>query len=403
MRVDRDIRARLNFPRAAFAVLTALILSATVTAAASRSTKPFREVNLGTLGGFYSAALAVNARGVVVGRSSIENYENIHYAFRWSKRSGMRALASLGGSRSWASLINDEGLIAGISYLPGDFEYRAVVWSDSGDIIDLGTLGGFASSVTAMNAKGAVVGSSYLPDNTFHAYIWTPTGGMVDLGTLGGQFSTAYAINDSGVVVGTASVAGTGATHAFLWTPDTGMIDLGGLSDDLSSWAHAITEDGVVFGNSQTATGENHAFRWTRRTGMVDIGNAGFNSWAERVGRRKIAIGQGYTPDGTKHGMVWTRTGSRPTDIGTLGGNSSFARAVSDQGLVVGGSWTGGNELWRAFVWSEQHGIVPLASASAGKSEAAAISGNVIAGFTCAEDNVTCQATLWRPMRPRHR
>jgi probable HAF family extracellular repeat protein len=122
------------------------------------------------------------------------------------------------------------------------------------------------------------------------------------------------------------------------------------------------------------------------------------NSWAEQLGGNHTAIGQGYTPAGARHGLAWTgKTGL--IDLGTLGGDSSYARAVNDQGTVVGGSWTTGNTAWRAFAWTSLSGMMALETPGGGQSEAAANNNSLVVGYSCTADNLVCHATLWRPSR----
>jgi probable HAF family extracellular repeat protein len=179
-----------------------------------------------------------------------------------------------------------------------------------------------------------------------------------------------------------------------MWTRHTGMVDLGTLGGFGSS-AQAVSDNGTIVGNSQTSTGENHAFAWTRHTGMVDIGTPGLNSFAENIVDR-VAIGQTFTLTGAKHGFAWTRR-SGLLDLGTLGGDSSFAAAVSDRGLVVGGSWTTGNAAFRAFVWSPSSGMLPLETPGGGTSQATAVNDDLIVGSSCGAGDITCHATLWKP------
>jgi probable HAF family extracellular repeat protein len=180
-----------------------------------------------------------------------------------------------------------------------------------------------------------------------------------------------------------------------MWTRETGMVDLGTLGG-YASWAHAVSDDGLVVGNSQTASGQNHAFAWSRRSGMIDIGTAGLDSWAEHLNVNRETIGQAYTPAGTRHGFVWTRRDGA-IDLGTLGGDSSYATAVNDRGLVVGGSWTPGNLIWRAFAWSPASGMEALDAPGGGRSQANAINDNFIVGSSCDAGGVACHATLWKP------
>jgi probable HAF family extracellular repeat protein len=73
-------------------------------------------VDLGTLGGSFSEALAVNAGGQVVGRSMITADSGIH-AFCWTQTGGMIDLSTfgLGGGFSVAVAVNDGGEAVGRS------------------------------------------------------------------------------------------------------------------------------------------------------------------------------------------------------------------------------------------------------------------------------------------------
>jgi len=133
---------------------------------------------------------------------------------------------------------------------------------------------------------------------------------------------------------------------------------------------------------------------------MIDIGTAGLDSFAERI-NDGVVIGQTFTPAGTKHGFAWTRR-SGLVDVGTLGGDTSFAAAVNDRGIVVGGSFTTGNAAFRAFAWSPSSGMVPLETPGGGTSQATAISGHLIVGSSCTTFDVICHATLWKRTSHSH-
>src|SRR5262245_40598235 len=112
---ERSDRVRL------IGVMVAVAVAATTTiSAAGRPARPLVAVDLGSLGGNFSEASAVNADGLVVGHSSIAGNEGVRHAFAWSNGKGMTDLGTLGGSQSCATLVNDDGVIAGYSYLPGD-------------------------------------------------------------------------------------------------------------------------------------------------------------------------------------------------------------------------------------------------------------------------------------------
>ena len=99
-------------------VLFALAIAAAPTVAQSTMT------DLGTLGGDYSRAYGINARGQVVGSSDTASGED--HAFLWEK----------------------------------------------GTMTDLGTLGGDHSDANGINARGQVVGYSHTASGEEHAFLW---------------------------------------------------------------------------------------------------------------------------------------------------------------------------------------------------------------------------------------
>ena len=112
-------------------------------------------------------------------------------------------LGTLGGTYSEALAVNDLGQVVGASYTAGVPLLHAFLWTAHDGMIDLGTLGGRYSGATWVNNGGQVVGESTVAsDGSFHAFLWTASEGMIDLGTLGGPVSAAQAVNESGQVVG---------------------------------------------------------------------------------------------------------------------------------------------------------------------------------------------------------
>jgi probable HAF family extracellular repeat protein len=83
------------------------------------------------------------------------------------------------------------------------------------------------------------------------------------------------------------------------------------------------------------------------------------------------------------------------TDLGTLGGKSSVAYAISPSGLVVGSSFTR-DGLSHAFLW--QNGVMTDLGSLGGTSHAQAVNraGWVVGGSETKSGNV--HATLWKPI-----
>src|SRR5207344_3078807 len=74
-------------------VMVAVVVAATTTMGASgRPARSLVAIDIGSLGGNFSEALAVNAAGVVVGNSSIAGDDAVRHAFAWSDDEGMRDL-----------------------------------------------------------------------------------------------------------------------------------------------------------------------------------------------------------------------------------------------------------------------------------------------------------------------
>jgi probable HAF family extracellular repeat protein len=114
-------------------------------------------VDLGTLGGDFSEAVAVNAHGQVVGTGSTPSGDN--QAFLWAAGSGMVSLGTLGGTSSEARAINDQGQVVGLSTTASG-DWHAFLWTENEGMKDLGTLSGNSSFATAINNRGQIIGES---------------------------------------------------------------------------------------------------------------------------------------------------------------------------------------------------------------------------------------------------
>ena len=176
------------------------------------------------------------------------------HAFLWTATTRMD-LGTLGGPYSEAVAVNNRGEVAGcsaFSALPSFPDKHAFQWTPTTGMVDLGTLGGRGSWATAMNADGWVVGASNYSGDTSrtHAFLWTAADGMVDLGTLGGGGSTALDVNNHGQVVGNSTLAGSSDRRGFVWMKAQGMVELPPLPGYAASDAWFVNNRGQVVGVS---------------------------------------------------------------------------------------------------------------------------------------------------------
>src|SRR5262249_29009713 len=139
------------------------------------------------------SASAVNERGMVVGGSSIAG-DSAYHAFVWTPTRGIVDLGTLGGTYSHATAVSDN---VGDSSLPGDTTYHAFMWTSTGGMVDLGAPAGRSTYGAAVSDSGVVAGVSYIPGDDFsnRAFAWTSSGGMIDLGTLGDLQNYGNAVN----------------------------------------------------------------------------------------------------------------------------------------------------------------------------------------------------------------
>ncbi|WP_261569472.1 HAF repeat-containing protein [Frankia gtarii] len=288
---------------------------------------------------------AVNAAGVVIG-DAVTHYDR--QAFRWADGNYqllgfLGGTSGLGGRHSSARAISRTGAIVGVSSTDDGEEHAALWWGARPR--DLGTLGGPSSAAVAVNAAGHIVGTSTTAGGQQRAVRWS-AGTVHDLGTLGGPSSAAVAVNERGQIVG-SSDTGTGARRAVLW--DRGRaIDLGTLPGDTGSSAIAINGVGQVLVSS---FGESYsAFLWQAGR-RIPLRVAGGDVEPADLNDQGIVCGTVTAPrvGGVTHAFRW-QTG-RLTDLGTLGGAYSGARAITPAGIVLGSATAASSPVPQAVFW----------------------------------------------------
>ena len=219
--------------------------------------------DLGTLGGNCAPSVGerpINERGQVIGNSTTSSIPDPVTGFPpvdpflWEKGKGMTDLGTLGGVFGSAQAINNGGQIIGQSSIPadpgacngfpdnGDLNCHAFLW-DKGTLTDLttSTTGGSPEWLSDINDAGEVTGFGAFSGSQFEAFIWRK-GVATDLGNLGGCFSFARTINSQGQVVGLAVSCDGSVVRAFLWEKGL-MVDLNALIPSGSSLQLADAED----------------------------------------------------------------------------------------------------------------------------------------------------------------
>ena len=175
----------------------------------------------------------------MVGYSGSQRDGTESRAFVWTSQTGMIDIGTLGGAYAQAYAINDVGNITGASQTQGmgpmvtthAFIYRLPIppYRRFNRMVDLGVLGGVSSYGTAINSYNHVAGYSTVrtKDDGVHAFFHDGQK-MIDLGSLGGpgnrwgsDLSVALGINKYDQVVGYTYLPVVGEMPiqqvAFLW------------------------------------------------------------------------------------------------------------------------------------------------------------------------------------------
>lgn len=324
--------------------------------------------DLGTLGERFSAAFDINNRGDVIGWTDVTGVDGRRAFFYADGR--MRTIDSMlaASSQDWQffmafSINNEEQILAygcspgrcGMARLDPVPEPSALLMLAGG--LALLCLRGrrrwlplllalplaahsqgaedyvltqLPRGAAAINDSGQVAGTWLNPGGAYHGFRWN-RGVFTDIGTLGGSYSNATAISNNGFIAGVSATAG-GDDHAFLYA-NGAMRDLGGLSGKGSA-AVAVNDAGQVAGNAYNASGHRRAFLYADGT-MRELGTLAGAS--DSIAFDMNAAGQVVGVSG-EHGFLYSDAVMH--DLGSMGGQTSIAFGINDNGQIVGSAAT---------------------------------------------------------------
>ena len=238
----------------------------------------------------------------------------------------------------------------GVGRLPAA-EARALRGSVSRATVDrfsLKDLGGLKlredTYATGLNSRGQVVGYACAKDGACHAFVYS--GAKIrDLGAAGREYSSTECISDSGDILGWSADL-DGPRIGFLWSA-------GKLQPLRCRWkggvAYGLNCSGLVVGSMLAGAGARHACLCSSGT-TQDLGTLGGNrSTARAISEAALVVGDAALKNGDVHAFLWIK--GTMTDLGTLGGRGSTAYAVNGLGQVAGEA-DSKDELPHAFLWS---------------------------------------------------
>ena len=316
------------------------------------NTPSFVLVDLGTLGGPTSSASGINARGDVVGASSLRSGGGVQHAFIYTSGKlvdlgippAQTNTVSSGGTNgsvppsaltsSFASAINNQGVVAVNGYNSGSGN-EAFLWTPGAGYSPLASINFQAETVSGLNDSGEAVG--LLGDNPPQqsAVSWTGSGIASVLPT---DHGAAHGINGQGWIVGSYYTANHSSTASAFLASQGKIANLGSLGGG-DSYATAVNDQGQVVGYSATTQPiPFRAFIWQDGI-MTDLGGPfGHNITALAINNAGNAVGHAVDPNSGQTATLWQS--GVAFDLNSLVNDRQWglsdATGINDAGEIVG-------------------------------------------------------------------
>jgi len=351
--------------------MQALLTSKTMAQQADGNYPKYTVADLGTLGGSFSWAFAVNNKGWVVGIATLAGDTSLH-AFLWHDGL-MTDLGILGHPEtlpiSTAVAINGAGEIVGVSETnePDPFGENScgnflvclpVVWQDN-EIKVLPTLGGTNGVANDVNESGLVGGvaendepdPTCAPPQIFHLepVLWNKSG-VVRLPSIGGDADGfVLGVNDRGEAVGVTFSCDFSSGHSVLWRKGT-PLDMNAAGGDVMAEPNDINNQSQVAGTAYDSTGTALAMVW--QSGVTKVIGAlpgHLESHGNAINNRGQMVGQSCAPSGWPDCSVFLWDKGVIRDLNDLVSGSSLTLVesgkINDLGQIVGLAFTSSGEL----------------------------------------------------------
>jgi len=263
-----------------------------------------------------------------------------------------------------------KAIIAGL--LLGGFS--SSVQSEVYELVDLGTLGGTRSFASAISNNGVVVGTAYDSQNQIHAFSYDGT-----LQTLTPETKQAFGINDSGQIVGrltggafiyengvmtkisadsafdvnnNSQVVGYvrgSSNYAFLYGNNV-LTNLGILPNAFSSSATAINDNGIIVGNS---SGTSFIYQ-NDQLAPIDVISNRF-SITNDINNNDQIVGYYKNLDNKWDAFVIS---DGLLSLHDFNDSNTFASAINDSGKIVGWYQSGFSSFITSAMLIESDGNV---------------------------------------------